>query len=157
MSKTLPMVFLAVAVMLIPVSAMAEEICQMNMEVSDALFSVVGDNGVPVQFSDIGCAVLMRNEMCAMEQIAFDESAVVKDFYTGKETPMSIAYFVMDSGVVTPLGSAVIAFGNKESAESFVSEKGKGKILDYADFITGEVVFAGATGTGKETPSGDAK
>ncbi len=91
MKKTLPMVSLAVAVMLITVSAMASEICKMHMEVSDALFSVTGDIGVPVQFSDIGCAVLMRNEMCAMEQIAFDGSAVIKDFYTGKEMPFGDA------------------------------------------------------------------
>ncbi|MCK4911214.1 MAG: nitrous oxide reductase accessory protein NosL [Thermodesulfovibrionales bacterium] len=139
MRKTLLKVLLAVSVAVVPVPAMAGESCKMNMEIADALFSVVGDIGVPVQFSDIGCTVLMRDEMCAMEQIGFDESAVVKDFSTGEETPMSTAYFVVASGVETPLGSGVIAFANRDSAEKFVSDMGKGEVMDYADFILSKV------------------
>lgn len=157
MRNTILLVFLALTLILVPVSAMAGDTCQMNMEIANALFSVVGDNGAPVRLSDIGCAVPMRNEMCAMEQIGFDNTAVVKDFYTGREKPMSIAYFVMHSGVATPLGSAVIAFGDRESAERFVSENGKGEVLDYSDFMASEVLFAEGADKDMETPSEDTK
>lgn len=109
--------------------------CSMHMEAVDNAFYVTGDNGVAVSFSDIGCAILMREEMCAMETMKFENSAVVRDFFTGEETLMSAAYYAVGTGVPTPLGTDIVAFANEEDAERFVREKGSGKVMRYNDLL----------------------
>jgi hypothetical protein len=127
------------------VHAREMEKCSMHMEAVDQAFFVTGDIGEQVSFSDIGCAVVMRKEMCAMELLSFDNSAVVQDFASGREILMSTAYFVVGAGVTTPLVTDIVPFAAEETAKRFVKEWGAGKILRYNDLMLMEVTFGKAT------------
>lgn len=109
--------------------------CSQNMEIKDVRFSATSTVGVPVRFSDIGCAVIWRSLQCVRDQMKFDDAAVVRDYGTGREVPMEEAFFVINSGLQTPMGHGVAAFGKREEAESFVSENARGRVLTYAGLL----------------------
>ena len=49
----------------------------------------------PIYFADIGCGIVMRKDLCAMEMVAFDNSAKVFDFSTGEEIESVKAFYVL--------------------------------------------------------------
>lgn len=124
--------------------AKSQNTCKMNMEITEKLFSVTGDMGTPVQLADIGCTPAMFQEMCAMEQTGFNDTATVFDYVTGEEINMSAAWFVVGSGVSTPLGSDIVAFADLEGAENFVENQGAGRIIRYDELLDMEVSFISA-------------
>jgi copper chaperone NosL len=105
------------------------------MEIKDIRFSATSTVGAPVRFSDIGCAVIWRSLQCARDQMKFDAVAMVRDYRTGEEAPMEEAFFVINSGLETPMGYGVAAFREREEAESFVSENARGRVLTYAGLL----------------------
>jgi len=134
-------IVLVVALIVVPASyrvALAEEAkgevkCTQSMDITDPKFGSTADVGVPVRFSDLGCAFVFRKTACATEQMHFDNSASAKDFYTGEPVKMDGASFVIDEKLATPLGYGLAAFKDKASAERYVSESGRGKIYTYSE------------------------
>lgn len=112
---------------------------QCNMAISDKniKFSVADTKSLQkVMFDDIGCALLWRDQQCATMQDSFDSNAVTYDYYTAEAIKMSDAFFVIDSGVNTPMGYGILAFKSKDEAERFLKESRKGKILNYQELLT---------------------
>ncbi len=134
--------FMTLILLVIPMPTLASDTCEMQMEITDPLFAVKADNGVPVQFSDIGCTVAMYEVMCAMEQLGFDNSAKVKDYRSKAETTMAEAFFVVGAGVSTPLGSDIVAFALKADADGFLAEMGKGRIMSYSELLEAHISFS---------------
>jgi len=89
----------------------------------------------PVAFNDIACGFIWRNEQCTAIQMTFDNTVKAYDYLTGEEIFLKDAFFVTGSEVETPLGSGLIAFKDRESADNFVHEKGKGKVHSYDDIL----------------------
>lgn len=107
--------------------------CSMQITEENRKFAVIVPAGIEHSaFDDIGCAMLWRSGECAMRQAAFDENAVVRDHATGAEVPVLKAFFVIDSGVRTPMGFGVLAFASKEAAEAFVAAQKRGTVASYA-------------------------
>lgn len=106
--------------------------CSQSMEITDPRFGSTAEVGVPVRFGDLGCAFVFRKTACATEQMNFDSSAIVHDYYTGETVKMESATFVLDEKLVTPLGFGIAAFKDKASAERYVTENGRGKIYSFA-------------------------
>ena len=92
-------------------------------------YSLHGEANGPVFFSGISCAIEHRNrELCAMEMVSFDTTAKVYDYNTAEEIDINRAYFWLEEeNSATP----VVAFGSKENAEKYETEKKGGLILDY--------------------------
>ncbi|MFN3479487.1 MAG: nitrous oxide reductase accessory protein NosL [Thermodesulfovibrionales bacterium] len=87
-------------------------------------------------FDDIGCALLWRDQQCATMQDSFDSNAITHDYYTSERVNMSDAFYVIDSGVKTPMGYGILAFKTKGEAERFTKESKKGRILSYQELLT---------------------
>ena len=100
-------------------------------------YSVHGEANGPVFFSGISCAIQHRNrELCAMEMVSFDTTAMVFDFYSGEEIEIGKAYFWLDQkNSVSP----ILAFGSKESAEKYSATTGRGIILNYTGLTDREL------------------
>lgn len=106
--------------------------CNMKIEESQKRFSVVdAKSPEKAAFDDIGCALLWREDLCASKLMRFESNAEVFDYYTAEPVIIEDAYFVIDSGVKTPMEYGIIAFKNKQGAERFVAETGKGKVVTY--------------------------
>lgn len=114
----------------------SEEItCTKTMKITDVKFSVIGSANGEVSVNDIGCAVIQRNEFCAMEMVEFDNTAEAHDYFTEEAVKLRGSFFVVDSGVKTPLDSGIVAFKNKESAEKFIAEQGRGKVVTFDELV----------------------
>jgi copper chaperone NosL len=112
-----------------------ENPCSKNMEITELKFSVKGSANGEVTVNDIGCAVIQRNEFCAMEMLEFDSSAQAHDYYTQEPVSMQECFYVIDSGIETPMKYGIVAFKSKQGAEKFVSEQGKGKMISFEDLM----------------------
>jgi hypothetical protein len=112
---------------------------QLDTKVSGEMkkYSVHGEANGPVFFSGISCAIQHRNkELCAMEMVSFDTTAMVYDYYSGEEVEIGKAYFWLDKkNNETP----IVAFGSKESAEEYGTTTGGGVILDYTGLTDREL------------------
>lgn len=86
-------------------------------------------------YDDIGCAVMSRNEECAMRQSMFDGAAMAYDYATGAEFPAEKMYFVLKTGVKTTRGFGIVAFKDKAEAEKFSASHGKGKVVKWFELV----------------------
>lgn len=111
--------------------------CTMQVSGEALKFAVIVPAGIEYSaFDDIGCAMLWKSGECAMRQAAFEENAVARDYATGAEVPLLKAFFVIDSGVRTPMGFGILAFSSKEGAEAFVAAQKRGTIASFTDMET---------------------
>lgn len=90
----------------------------------------------PLFFGDISCGIRYRKNLCAMEMVSFDTSAMVYDYFTAEKIAIGKAYFWLDE---TGKDAPVLAFSSKESAEKYGAEKYGGIILDYTA-LTGRLL-----------------
>jgi RNA recognition motif-containing protein len=112
-----------------------ESVCTDKMEISDKKYSVKGDVNGPTSYGDIGCAFVKRKQYCAMEQISFDNTAEAHDYYSGESIRMSESFYVIESNTKTPMGYGIVAFKDIESANRFITERQKGKILTFDEIM----------------------
>jgi len=111
--------------------------CQMELSDANLKYSAeLSDEKSPAYFDDISCAVNWRVTLCARDQMDFDSRAFVYDFNSGEKIKMPDAFFVVDSGVETPMSSGVIAFKDKEEAQQYVNENYKGRVIDYNELVS---------------------
>jgi NosL protein len=131
---------LAIAMFLLSGLAAAEECGSDNARIDDAnrKFSVVLQkvSGMEDQsFDDIGCAVVSRNNECATRQGMFDGNAVTYDYATGERVPVEKACFVLRTDVKTPRGYGIVAFRDKQQAETFSAAHGKGTVVKWYQLV----------------------
>ena len=86
-------------------------------------------------FDDIGCAVVSRNNECAMRQSTFDGNAVVYDYLSGEQVPAEKAFFVLMTDVKTPRDYGIVAFKDRAEAEKFSAGHGKGKVVKWFELV----------------------
>lgn len=111
-------------------------ICNMRISDENIRFSVSDTKSLQkVMFDDIGCALLWRDQQCATMQDSFDSNAIAYDYYTAETVNMSDAFYVIDSGVKTPMRYGILSFKTKEGAERFVRESKKGKVISYQELL----------------------
>ena len=121
------------ALTLPPLSSAGDSECTLNMDIRNPRFGITADAEGPVSMEDAGCALLKRADFCASEIISFESSAMGQDYLTGESISFVDAFFVMDAGIDTPLGTGIVIFKEKSSAEGFI--KDGGKVLTYKDMI----------------------
>lgn len=133
---------LVVLLFLAPVAGPAQEstcrVCNMKITEKYKKFSVVMPKVSGMEssaFDDIGCAIAFRNKECATRQSTFDSNAFTYDYGTGEQIAMEKAFFVAGAGAWTPMGYDIVAFKDKEKAEKFVAEKGKGQVLKLYQLV----------------------
>ncbi len=91
-------------------------------------YSISANVDGPIYFANIGCGILLRKDLCAMEMVAFDTSAKVFDFSTGEEIESVKAFYVL-GGKKEPIPE-IIAFKEKKGAEEYAAEHG-GRVMDF--------------------------
>lgn len=110
--------------------------CNMRISDENIRFSVSDTKSLQkVMFDDIGCALLWRDQQCATMQDSFDSNAITHDYYTSEAVNVSDAFYVIDSGVKTPMGYGILSFKTKDDAERFVIDQKKGKVLSYQELL----------------------
>ena len=118
-----------------PIKASEFRTCSGTMEITDVRFSASADIGLKVTFDDIGCAIIWRNLQSAMDQTAFDSTALARDFNDLSTVIMSQAHYVLSKKLKTPIGFGIAAFSDKGSAKAFIKESGSGNLMSYRDLI----------------------
>lgn len=88
-----------------------------------------------ILYDDIACGLKWRTKQCSSGQGNFDSAAIVYDFNTLAEIPISEATFVQSPTIASPLGSGLAAFTNPADADTFLSQKGDGKKLTYQEVL----------------------
>ena len=116
--------------------------CGTDMKIAEKTFSVEADIDTPVMLSDIGCVPIIREDFCASEQMGFDDTAMTVDFANGEALVLRDAFFVIESGIPTPMGTGVVAFGKKEDAQAFVAKSGKGSVIDYEGLLSSSFTYS---------------
>lgn len=82
-------------------------------------------------FDDIGCMFRFREQNCTSTQMELDHKIIVRDYSSQEEVAVAEAFFVVHSGVNTPQGHAIIAFGDKAAAEKFSSGVPGSSVMDF--------------------------
>lgn len=110
------------------------EIC--NMSIMNEYFAteVVSTEGERYKFDDIGCMVEFLEK-----ELVLDKEEVVKryvrDIHSGEWIEIEQAYHAHDSDFWTPMANGVVSFKNKEEAQRFIAEEGKGVLYDYEQLL----------------------
>ena len=91
-------------------------------------------NNEVIAYAEIGCSIEWRNRvLCALEQLSFNYTAKVYDFYSGAELEMTKAFYVVEPSA--PSKTRVIAFAEQKKADAYVAESGSGAVVDYTALI----------------------
>lgn len=105
------------------------DIC--NMQVVDDGFAtqLITEEGKVYKFDDIGC----MNEW--MKKNSGEEVAIqfVRDHNTEEWIKMDNAYYAYDPSFKTPMAYGLVSFKEKEEAQKFINEQGKGVLLESSD------------------------
>ncbi len=111
--------------------------CQKLSEIirgANQKYSMHADVDGAFALETIGCSVELRKELCAMEMVSFDQSAMVFDFETNTELEMTSAFFL----VLTPSSPAdksqIIAFKSKAAAQA-QSDKAGSQIITFDELV----------------------
>jgi nitrous oxide reductase accessory protein NosL len=118
-----------------PVEIYPEDVCsRCRMAISDKRFAgeIMVEVGVARKFDDLGCLLKDLKEHPARDE----PPAFAVDFGSRQWINMKKAYFVRSPGIVTPMGSGLIAFKNRSDAERAATKYG-GQVLNYADLTAG--------------------
>jgi copper chaperone NosL len=102
-----------------------------NMQVADDQHAteIILKDGKVVKFDDIGCLNQWEKKN-GTEQVGAE---YVRDYNTKEWVPLKEASFVYDKTFKTPMGYGIDSFKDKESAQKFLNEQGKGKLMNAND------------------------
>ncbi|CAM3889323.1 nitrous oxide reductase accessory protein NosL [Mesobacillus thioparans] len=106
------------------------EVCNMGLAHEHYATEVVTADGEVYKFDDIGC----MDEFLGKEADLQEEKAAkkyVRDVDTGEWIQLENAFHAYHPDFWTPMANGVVSFKDKESAEQYVKEQGKGEVLDY--------------------------
>ncbi len=105
------------------------DVCNMLVPNDHNATQIVLNDGRSLKFDDIGCMVVWEEDN-GLDDV---NARYVRDYHTEEWILIEGATFAYDYTFRTPMAYGVIAFANKEEAEKFVEEEGKGVVLSYED------------------------
>lgn len=105
-----------------------------NMQVADNAFSteIILKDGKTLKFDDLGC-LNKWEKTNGVEQVGAE---FVRDYSSKAWVPLKDATYVYDKSFKTPMGFGVESFKDKQAAEKYLSEQGKGKLMSAKDLGT---------------------
>jgi copper chaperone NosL len=108
------------------------EICNMGIANENFATEVVTEDGEIYKFDDIGC----MEEFLKSENSLLEEGTAkkfVRDVESAEWVELEKSYYAYHLDFWTPMANGVVSFKDKEHAENYVEEQGKGEIFDYQD------------------------
>ncbi|OXM83044.1 nitrous oxide reductase accessory protein NosL [Paenibacillus rigui] len=115
----------------VPVNEATDKCAICNMQVKDDAFAVqlTTKDGKNYKFDDIGC----MNEWVNKNGIETVGAEFVRDYNTKDWIPYNTASYVYDATFKTPMAYGIYSFKDKTSAQKFIDEQKKGKLLASED------------------------
>ncbi|MDF2658079.1 MAG: nitrous oxide reductase accessory protein NosL [Paenibacillus sp.] len=105
------------------------EICNMLIKDDEFAVQLLTKEGKVYKFDDIGC----MNEWKTKNASVPVTIEFVRDHASKMWIDLEKAYFAYDASFKTPMAYGLVSFKDKASAEKYISEQGKGKLLSAAD------------------------
>lgn len=98
-----------------------------NMQVKDDQFATqaVLKDGKSLKFDDIGCYNEWKSKN-GTEQVG---ATFVRDYHSKEWIELEKAYYVYDKSFKSPMAYGIYSFKDKATAEKFIAENGKGKLM----------------------------
>ncbi|WP_442600595.1 nitrous oxide reductase accessory protein NosL [Paenibacillus sp. KN14-4R] len=115
----------------VPVNEATDKCAICNMQVKDEGFAVqlTSKEGKNYKFDDIGC----MNEWIGKNGIDKVEAQFVRDYNTKDWIDYQKAQYVYDASFKTPMAYGIYSFKDKQSAQKFMDEQKKGKLMTAAE------------------------
>lgn len=104
-------------------------ICNMSVANEDYATEVVLTDGKIMTFDDIGCM------MDYIQSYHNADNPIAKSYVYAASNWVELeqAWFAYHQDFWTPMANGVLAFPNKEHAEQYVAQEGKGNVLSFPD------------------------
>ncbi|MFH5185404.1 nitrous oxide reductase accessory protein NosL [Paenibacillus sp. TAB 01] len=115
----------------IPINEATDKCAICNMQVKDDAFAVqlTTKEGKNFKFDDLGC----MNEWISKNGIETVGAEFVRDYNTKEWISYNTASFVYDATFKTPMAYGIYSFKDKPSAQKFIDEQKKGKLMGPED------------------------
>ncbi|MBE1445769.1 nitrous oxide reductase accessory protein NosL [Paenibacillus sp. OAS669] len=115
----------------VPINEATDKCAICNMQVKDDAFAVqlTTKEGKNYKFDDIGC----MNEWVGKNGIETVGAEFVRDYNTKEWIAYNTASYVYDATFKTPMAYGIYSFKDKQSAQKFIDEQKKGKLMTSAD------------------------
>ncbi|NSL51662.1 nitrous oxide reductase accessory protein NosL [Bacillus sp. P2(2020)] len=104
------------------------EVCNMSVAHVDFATQIIEKDGTVHMYDDIGCMVKYLNSEGKNIDIA---ATYVRDYETLEWVEYEKAYYAYHPEFWTPMAYGVVSFAEKERAEAFVANEGKGEVLEF--------------------------
>jgi copper chaperone NosL len=104
-------------------------VCNMQVADNQHATEIILKSGQALKFDDIGCLNEWEKKN-GKEQIGAE---YVRDYHTKEWVHLKNASFVYDKTFKTPMAYGIYSFKEKEAAQKFLQEQGKGKLMTADD------------------------
>lgn len=105
------------------------DVCNMLVPDDHNATEIILKDGKALKFDDIGCQHVWT-EKNGKDQISAE---YVRDYHSKEWVKLQNASFVYDKGFKTPMAYGIYSFKDQQSAQSFMNEQGKGKLMSVKD------------------------
>jgi copper chaperone NosL len=111
----------------VPVDESVDKCVICNMQIKDDAFAtqLTTTEGKTYKFDDIGC----MNEWEEKNSSVKIGAAFVRDYNDKEWIPYEKAYYLYNADFKSPMAYGIYSFKDKESAEKFKEEQGKGQLM----------------------------
>lgn len=101
------------------------DVCNMMVPDDHNATEIVLKDGKTLKFDDIGCEHVWT-EKNGKDQISAE---FVRDYHSKEWVNLEKASFVYDKNFKTPMAYGIYSFKDQQSAQGFLNEQGKGKLM----------------------------
>lgn len=105
------------------------DVCNMLVPNDYNATQILLNDGRSLKFDDIGCMAIWEDE----NGLTDVNARYVRDYHTEEWIFIEEATFAYDMSFRTPMAYGIYAFKNKQDAEKFVEDEGKGIVLSYEE------------------------
>jgi copper chaperone NosL len=105
------------------------DVCHMHIPDDHNATQILMSDGRAKKFDDLGCL----NKWAHENGTEHEHTQYVRDYNTNEWVKADQAAFVFDLSFSTPMGYGIYSFKDTATAEKFVQDQGKGKLMTYAD------------------------
>ncbi|UQZ81210.1 NosL [Paenibacillus konkukensis] len=115
----------------VPINEATDKCAICNMQVKDDAFAtqLTTKEGKNYKFDDLGC----MNEWVGKYGIDTVGAEFVRDYNTKEWINYDKATYVYDASFKTPMAYGIYSFKDKSTAQTFIDEQKKGKLMSAAD------------------------
>lgn len=110
------------------------EVCNMGIAHEFYAAEIVSSNGDIFKFDDLGC----MEEYTHIHEDEASAKKYVRDMETGEWVQLKDAFHAYDPEFWTPMANGVVSFKNRQRAEEYIHEQGRGRIYDYQNLAEHE-------------------